>query len=152
MKTVILIFSVVISLSAFSQKAMTFQKAAQEGVKIGNLDSVYMSGVHSDRSLMVFKSNTNEFIESYYQMLRDFGKFLGNNDFKWETQTKCFNRIYFNKDGKVDYFLYNFNSELSDEMKARFDILLNEFIKDYQFPMSAEVPFSQCSPVTYSPK
>jgi hypothetical protein len=152
MKSILLAFTLLFSSYAFCQKAMTFKQAAEVGISIKDLDTMYMSGVHSDPSLKVFKKNTDEFIESYYQMLRDFGKFLGSNDFKWETTTKCFNRIYFNKDGKVDYFLYNFNSEISEEMKIRFDELLNEFIKDYQFPMSADVPFSQCSPVTYKPK
>jgi hypothetical protein len=98
------------------------------------------------------KDNSEEFVNAYYQLLLDFGKFLSANDFHWKQTTRCWNRIYFNKDGKVDYFLYQFNSELSDEMKTRFDILLNEFIKDYQLPITAEVPFSQCSPVNYQAK
>jgi hypothetical protein len=152
MKSVLLTFAVFISSSAFCQKAMTIKKASDEGTTIEQLDGIYKSGIHSYDSLAVFNDNFEAFTEAYYQLLRDFGKFLSSNNFTWETTTRCWNRIYFNKDGKVDYFLYQFNTEISEEMKVRFDELLNEFIKDYQFPMSADVPFSQCSPVNYKPK
>ena len=111
-----------------------------------------MSAVHVDTSLCVFKNRVNEVGESYRELLLGFGKYLKSHNFKWEKPTKGFNRIYFNKDGGIDYFIYSFQpDQLTAEQEMQFDQLLNEFIIDYRFPLTAEVGFHQCSPVTYKP-
>ena len=94
--------------------------------------------------------------KAYIKLLQDFGKFLTNHNFKWDKPTKCFNRIYFNVDGTIDYFLYNFlgkqEDKLSEEGQKEFNELLNQFIKEYKFTMTSKIKFSQCSPTTYMPK
>jgi hypothetical protein len=143
---------------SFAQKnALTFQAAEAKGLKISYLDSEYKSALHSDPSLAVFTSNEDQvkMQESYHKLLKDLGVFLSDNNFDWENPTKCFNRIYFNADGKIDYFLFNFlgaGGEKPNALKeARFQELLNSFIQDYQFPLKPDIKFAQCSPVTYMP-
>jgi hypothetical protein len=69
--------------------------------------------------------------------------------------TKCFNRIYFNPEGKIDYFLFNFLFTGGEKptllREARFQELLNGYIQEYQFPLKPGIKFAQCSPVTYMP-
>ena len=138
-----------------------FQEAKNKGISIEHLDSLYKSAVNVDSALAVFKIETEQqkMYESYVKLLQDFGKFLINNNFNWEKPTKCFNRIYFNSDGTIDYFLYNFQinnvkpeDQISQEKQAEFDRLLNLFIKDYKIPLTANTKFAECSPVTYRPK
>ena len=137
---------------AFGQKAMTFNIAKEKGIRTSRLDSLYQSGLHSDTALAVFKNNQDEFIAAYQQLLQSLGKYLKENNCKWEKPVKGFNRIYFNKSGKIDYFLYNFRpDQLTAEQAGCFDALLNTFIQSYTFPLPAKVGFAQCSPVTYMP-
>ena len=94
--------------------------------------------------------------KAYIKLLQDFGMFLSDHNYKWDKSTRCFNRIYFNADGTIDYFLYNFlgkpEDQLSDERQNEFNKLLNLFIKGYRINVTARVKFAQCSPTTYKPQ
>lgn len=153
MKTIIttLMLTLLAINSQSQNKVLTFQEAEKEGIKVSKLDSIYPSGLHSDSTKAVFWNEQDQFIKSYQKTLQDLGKYLRDNHFSWGKQTKCFNRIYFNDKGKIDYFLYNFRKdEITPEKEKQFDTLLKEFIKTYQFPMKAKTGFAQCSPVTYN--
>lgn len=146
-------------LQAFGQHlGLTFQEAEKQGISIKHLDSIYTSAVHSDTSLAVFKTDTEQeaLQQAYIKLLQDFGKFLSDNNFKWEKPTRCFNRIYFSSNGTIDYFLFNFLGKIEDKptghTEKEFQRLLNAFISDYEFPLTAETKFAQCSPTTYMPK
>jgi hypothetical protein len=138
--------------------AITFQEAYKKGLTITHLDSIYKSAVISDTSKCVFKTEKEQeaLMDAYSKLLQDLGKFLTANNFIWEKPTKCFQKIYFNPSGGVDYFLYNFlgtnEDRPSEEKQKEFEKILNLFIKDYKFPMTAKVKFAQCSSSKYLPQ
>ncbi len=143
---------------AFSQsRALTFKQAADQGIRIGQLDSTYKSAVHADSSLAVFKPGIEQetMIKAYQQLLKDLGTFLNKNGFTWNKPTRSFNRVYFSAGGKIDYFLYNFTGNAGDKpdetQQAEFARLLGQFVQAYTFPLKANVKFAQCSPTTYLP-
>ncbi len=141
-----------LNIFAFGQSAMTFNEAKEKNISSTHLDSIYPSGIHSDISLAVFKSNQEEYILAYQKLLQDLGKYLKENNFMWSKPTKGFNRIYFNSQGKIDYFIYSFRpDQLTIDQEKRFGELLKKFIIDYRFPLIAKTGFAQCSPVTYMP-
>jgi hypothetical protein len=158
-------FFVAISMVAFipsfgQHTGLTFQEAKDKGIKTELLDSLYKSAVHADASKAVFKTEAEEEMmgQAYVVLLRDFGKFLKENNFKWDEPIGCFNRVYFNNDGTIDYFLYKFingkskpGAELSPEKEKEFNRLLNLFIQDHSIRITAREKFAQCSPVTYQP-
>jgi len=151
-KYVLIAFSYLMSAIVHGQTALPIDLAKQQGIRISGLDSLYMSGVHSDSTLAVFHNNQNEFIAAYQKMLQELGKFLAVYNYSWDKPTKAFNRVYFDKDGNVDYFLYSFRSgQLTVEQETRFGDLLNQFIQTYKFPLTADRGFAQCSPVTFMP-
>lgn len=137
---------------SYSQKAFEKNNASKFSIRTTQLDSTYKSAVHSDSTLAVFK-NVEEVSEAYRSLLQSLGDFLSKNNFDWEEKTSGFNRIYFDTDGSIDYFVYSFKgTPLTEKQIARFDELLNLFIQDYRFPLQADEKFAQCSPVTYLPK
>ena len=149
------LFLIIFCRQAFGQHlGLSFNSAKSQGMSIEHLDSIYQSAVHIDTSQAVFKTDLQqeEMGNEYINLLHSFGKFLTENNFIWEKPTKGFNRIYFNKDGTIDYFIYNFSTEISEEKQIEFNRLLNLFIKDYKMAMTANTKFAQCSPVTYKPK
>jgi hypothetical protein len=148
---IIALIPIFISNFSYGQKSLTFDEAKQQGLSMSHLDSIYASGIHSDTTLAVFNNNEDEYISSYRQLLQDLGQYLKINNFLWENQTKGFNRIYFDKTGKIDYFLYLFRpNQLTKKEEKRFGELLEEFIQEYRFLLTADKKFAQCSPVTYS--
>ncbi|MCG2612232.1 hypothetical protein LZZ90_12010 [Flavobacterium sp. SM15] len=139
-------------------KAMSFDEAKKTLFSADVLDKKYKSALHSDEQLAVFKTEKDQeqLIAAYTKLLQDFGVFLKKNDFVWEKPHRCFNRIYISKEGKIDYFLYHFNvnehepeKNLTSEQMRNFKRLLNSFIRDYKFGVTAQENFAQCSPVVY---
>lgn len=128
---------------------MSFDEASKVGISTHVLDSVYKSAVNVDKKKAVFAGKEDELAQSYNGMLQDLGNYLAKHNFKWDTTTRCFNRVYFKEDGHIDFFVYSFKSHLSEEKEAAFKKLLNEFIRQYKFPMHGKVKFAQCSPVIY---
>jgi hypothetical protein len=148
------VFALLCPLLSFSQgMAATFQKAINQGISISTLDSLYQSALHSDSLQAAFAGQEQEFQQAYVSMLQDLGAFLHDNKFEWGKQIRCFNRIYINKDGVIDYFLFNFKpGEIDPEKEQAFEKLLTEFIKTYRFPLTNTKDFAQCSPVQYTDK
>lgn len=154
MKKTLLTFILLASIStSFAQVAMTFKNAEAKGKSFRYLDSLYKSAVHKDMNLAVFKSQEEraELQKAYVGLIKDLSTFLQSNNFRWEKPTRCFNRIYFNPNGIIDYFLYNFSADqIVPEKEKEFDRLLNLFIKNYRFPLNAKERFAQCSPIKYN--
>ncbi len=155
----ILSFLLITCLQSLSQHiGLTFQDAEKQGISIQQLDSLYASAVHTDTSLAVFKTDKEQesLQQAYVKLLQDFNQFLFENNFKWEKPTRCFNRIYFSSNGTIDYFLFNFigNTEEKppENVEKEFQRLLNLFIEEYKFSLSAKNKFAQCSPITFIPK
>ena len=139
--------------TSFGQVGASFNEAKKLGISVKMLDKKHTSAINYVSETKVegpFATRQEEFQEAYISMLQNLGTFLSKNNFKWEKPTKGFNRIYFNPDGSIAYFLYNFKpGEVTSEKENQFNTLLNQFIKTYKFPMSCEMKFAQCSPVTY---
>lgn len=140
------------------QKVFSTDEARKKGISIEELDLKYKSAVDSDSTKAIFKTieERTKLQESYVKLLNDFNLFLGKNDFKWKTKTRCFQRIYFAPNGTIDYFIYNFNVKNaqpdtipSEEQQHEFNRLLSLFVKEYTFGLKANQPFAQCSPTSY---
>lgn len=153
-KKIILCLAIVtaFTLNLYAQKAMTFEEAAKQGTSYQELDKLYKSAVHANTTLAVFKTPQEQqsLQKAYVIFMQGLGAYLKANNFKWDKQVRCFNRIYFAKNGKVDYFLYNFKpGDITAEKENAFAKLLSLYIKDHQFSLSANEPFAQCSPIKY---
>ncbi len=145
-------FLLVWAVACHGQKlATTFQRAEQQGISISRLDDQYMAAVHSDPSKAAFAEREQEVVNAYRSLLTDLNLFLLRNNFGWAVDTRCFNRIYFNANGTIDYFLFQFApGAIAPAKERQFERLVTAFIRDYQFPLTHALPFAQCSPVTYA--
>jgi len=150
-----------ISTTTFGQHiGSTYKDAMNQGIKIQYLDSNYKSAVGSDTTGTIFTTDSIQKLmtQAFTNMLQDFASFLYNNNLRWDKPIKTYNKVYFNSDGTIDYFLYNFfrNLKPEDQLSAvnqiEFNRLLNLFIKDYKFPLTSKTKFSQCGSTTYMPK
>jgi len=139
--------------NSYAQKVMTFQDAEKQGKSFQHLDSLYKSAVSSDIKLAVFKTKKQQenLQKAYVLFIQSLASYLKANHFTWDKQVRCFNRIYFDKNGKVDYFLYNFpKNEITTEKEKEFARLLGLFVKDHKLTLTANEGFAQCSPIKYA--
>lgn len=151
----LLIFLLVASNHAIAQNCMSIDSYEASGKEVVELDSLYPSAMHIDSTIAVFYGREKEFYSSWVGLLNDLASHLSENDFKWEVPTRCFNRVYFNADGSVNTYLFNFLSEDVDSAKQeRFTLLTNDFLKKYKLKLDspASSNFSQCGPATFMDK
>ena len=135
-------------LLGIAQKSMTFQEAQKAGI-FERLDQRYKGGLNQDSTKAVFK-NQSVYSRAYQEFLFGFGSFLKTQGFRWGRRVRCFNKIYFSRQGKVDYFLYSLTpGAITQEQEAQFAKLLSEYIQTARFKLPAPSRFSQCSPVNY---
>lgn len=148
MKLILALILVCVSAYVHSQVILKLKEVEEN--RIIELDSIYKSGFHVDTSLAVFKTNPDEYYQTWVKFNQQLGKFLSANNFYWEETTKGFNRIYFNKNGGIDYWLFHINEgQISKEVEEQFEMLLNKFAAEHKFPLSADVGFAQCGGAQY---
>lgn len=129
---------------------MTFAQAAEAGLSIDEIDARYKDALHSEAELGLFNTASDAFIAAYRDFLTRHAQYLNQNGFFWEQQTRIFSRIYFSREGSVDYFLINEQQAgLSREELTQFLDLTLSFLGENGIGIHGEVPFAQCSPVVY---
>jgi hypothetical protein len=151
MKTLFLLFTIQFQGLLFAQgTAVPFTEAAQKGIDVTKLDSAYQSALHTDTLKAVFNGQETEFQQAYANLLKQLNNHLKTHGFVWKKTVRCFNRIYFSPEGKIDYFLFHFQADdLETGERETFTKLVNAFVRYYTFPLKGKKAFAQCSPVVY---
>lgn len=150
MKISLLMVMLLFVKTAFAQHiADSFQNAEAKGYSMQALDKKYPSAIGSGN--VVFKGDNEKLlISAYTALIQDLNRYLNKNGFKWNAKVRIFNRIYFEPDGSISYYLVNLAPTGLDASKqARFLTLLNAFIQDHKINITAKTRFAQCSPVLY---
>lgn len=120
------------------------------GIKIDVMDSLYRSGIHDDPTRAVFAQEQSAYITAYFGMLKEINSYLNIHNFRWGNFTRSFLRIYFNEDGSIQYFIYDFDqNDLNEEKSKEFDKLLNMFVAKYKFPLTKKCKFAQCGATNF---
>jgi len=151
--TLSLIFLCLLVVKSYGQDKVFNEKDAQKhGNSYQRLDGLYISALHTNPILAAFKTPEEQenFQKAYLKFMQDLSAFLKANNFNWDKQTTCQNRIYFSTNGAIDYFLYDFPSgQITPEKEKEFDRLLKLFVQSHKISITAKDKFSQCSPFKY---
>lgn len=153
MKHYLVFFTLFFTLIEFSfsqTKCFPWSEVEKSGVTLNELDSIYTDAGNVDTTMLTaFKGRDDELRKAWIKLFQDISAFLWKNDFKWDSPTQCFNVFYFDKEGTVDYYFYHIKDfDKTDE----FEKLMNDFIKDYKFPLTAEMKFKQCGSSIFQDK
>ena len=138
------------SFFGYSQTVMSVPEAKEKGL-FPKVDSVYTSafdGRADHKAVFKKQEDIDKHVDAYHDYLKGLGKFLSDNNFKWEKDTKGWNRIYMQPDGTIDYFIYSLK-DIPAEKEKEFRRLLALYIKGHKFGNTAPEKFAQCSSVTY---
>jgi hypothetical protein len=143
MKKIIFLASVLfISVSMYGQgKTFSVEELVWHGLSMNHLDSIYKNGLPvSDPNHQVFSQNyyDNVVEKARIALLQKMGDYFEKNGLKWGNSVKCWNRIYFNSNGTIDYFVYHFIGKVDNNKENEFKKLLNRFNNDNKFPVVAK--------------
>lgn len=152
MRLLMLCATFFLTTSAFAQDriAVAFDQVDEHGISIEELEATHGSALHADTALAVFPTQQREVIDGWRRLLTEFASHLRANDFEWAEPLRGFHRFYFTPDGRIERVIYRMPM-LEGERASRYGVLLDEFARSYRFPLVAETPFAQCSPVTLAP-
>lgn len=148
----LLIFFIFTLTAARAQTCITFQQAEKNGKGQVQLDRDYLPAFHADSSKAVFPGKRqDEFSKAWTAYFSGLMKYLAKNDFMWEKETNCFQKIYFSPSGKVEYWLYNFQKKdnVPEATQQRFEALVLAYSKKHCIRIKADVPFTQCATVVF---
>jgi hypothetical protein len=141
-----------LSFCAQAQRITTFKQAPQKAIFIAQLDSLYPPALGD--SLAIFSVDEEQFIKAYTVFVQGFGQLLNDSNFVWPVEKvgeiRGFNRIYFNTDGSVAYWIYSLKKlELSDVQQKEFERLMLCYCQINKLQYPSKQNFVQCAPVLY---
>ncbi|SNR14819.1 hypothetical protein [Tenacibaculum jejuense] len=92
-------------------------------------------------------------INSWKEYHTKVSSILQENNFSWgvkDPSVTIFNKIYFNKEGKVNHILVNVkNEKVSNEVKSAYVTLLKNHINELSINLKRGNQFAQCGKIKY---
>ncbi|WGH77037.1 hypothetical protein P8625_07850 [Tenacibaculum tangerinum] len=81
------------------------------------------------------------------------GKILKENNFDWEVRdsaVKILNKIYFNKDGEINYMAFKvMNESVTDDKKEAYKKILSDNVSKLTIALERNEQYAQCGKVKY---
>jgi len=143
-----------ISVTIYGQgKIFSVEELVWHGLTMDHLDSIYKNGLPvSDPNHQVFSQNyyDNVVEKARIALLQKMGDYFKKNGLKWQSSVNCWNRMYFNLNGSIDYFVYHFIGKVDEKKENEFKKLLNIFFKENKLTVGAPEKFSLCGKVTWT--
>jgi hypothetical protein len=134
---------------AKAQTIMTFQNAEKNGVVFKLQDSLYRNAYDDAKGKGVFNGRTQEFDDAWGKFYLDLMYFFNVNKLTWGKPTYCFNKVYFDKTGKVEQWYFNFKKtdSIPQAKQEVYLKLIKEFSEKQKINISTDRKFSQCASV-----
>jgi len=124
---------------------------------ISTLDSVYISAIHVDSSKAFFKTESSQeaWVARWQNMLYALGDSLTSHDVQWNQKLRITSRVYFDEQGRIDYYLYSIKETspgypgqgLCDSLRT----VLKSFVQTYRMDTVIGGKVAQCGPVSLMP-
>lgn len=123
---------------------------AYNEIKKLNLDSTY-TNLLDPRN--VSESEYKIIAKSWSEFHKKVSQFIKEENFKWEVPDSTitiFNRIYFDKNGTIDYHTFRIkNPSVSDEKQAEYEKLLQKLSKEVKLDLKRSEQYAQCGKTKY---
>ena len=125
-------------------------EVANNKIKKLNLDTKYKNLLNPE---FTTDEEYKEVTKSWGDFHKQVGKILKENDFDWgikDSSVKILNKIYFNKDGEVNYIVFKvINENVTSSKKREYEQLLTENITKLKIDLTRKEKFAQCGNVKY---
>jgi len=115
-----------------------------------NLDSLYPNLLNpskfSEKEFKAVVKSWSEFHQKVSSFMKDEGFFWNVKD----STISIVNKIYFNKNGTIDYFFFRIlNPSIPDSKKIEFEFVLQKFSKSIRMNLARDSKYAQCGKTKY---
>ena len=156
-KNILIIFCLILTVFSFGQNSdkapvvVSFEnKIAFNEMKKLNLDSIYPNLLNPRN---VTESEYKSVTKSWSEFHQKMSKYIKEEEFTWEVQDstiKISNRIYFDKNGNVEYYSFRIqNSNVTSEKRLEYEKLLLKFSEKEKVDLQRDNKFAQCGNIKY---
>jgi hypothetical protein len=154
MEKYIFILLVFLSVNVFAQIksngsiSKIIRKTNETNLEIQKLDSLYLSALGNGISKCAFPNNQDSAMSCWSKFIENMDNTLKRNNFKWHSEPQLHIRSYFNENGYIDFFAYS----IKDTTFTRYDEFekaLKEFVYNYNFGLTSDRKFAQCSTIKF---
>lgn len=135
-------------LNSMPQKAMLVAEVHDFGINLDTLESIYPSGMNDfgDSIPKAYMQAWKDFVVGMAGAMRKAGM-------DWNEPYRLSGRAYFSPDGKVAHYFYTWTGDRqpSDEWKAQFRQVLEDYLSNFQFAYPMGRRFAQCGGIHLTP-
>jgi len=133
-----------------AQVVMTFEAADGAGLRMSQLERTYNVELGEGETLYVSEMDGRQEMEMFVALRYQLADSLRAWGFKWEHTTSVKNRVFFNTEGRLDYFFYDTAPHFTSPMeRTRFEDLLVRFFEIYQLPELPGTRIVRCAPIRF---
>jgi len=115
-----------------------------------NLDSLYPNLLDPSKSS---EKEFKEVVKSWSELHQKVSSFMKDEDFVWSVEDSTIsivNKIYFNKNGTIDYFFFRIlNPSIPDSKKMEFASVLQKFSESIIINLNRDSKYAQCGKTKY---
>jgi hypothetical protein len=115
-----------------------------------NLDSTYVNLLDPRNTS---ESEYKSVMHSWSEFHQNIAEFIEQENFQWEVPDSTIsivNRIYFNKNGTIDYYGFKIlNPSISAEKRNEYEIVLQKFSEHIHLDLLRDEKYAQCGKIKY---
>jgi len=150
-KLLICLFTSLYLLQLHAQKAIPLAQAEEKGYDLTKLEKEYGADPAGNSKSLFEQVDKDQIINAWTKLNKDLSVYAKKNGFDWKSQSRGFNKVYFNKDGSIHLFFYRIDKDyFTYKEQEQFHKLINQFVKDYRFDIQLKKPFTFCGGVVYN--
>jgi hypothetical protein len=116
-----------------------------------NLDSLYPNLLDPKNA---HKKVYKKVVKSWRSFHQQFPKFMKEKKFTWgvpDSTIRIVNKIYFNKNGHVEYYFFKIqNPSVPEEKKNEFEAVLQHFSEHTSIDLKREHKYAQCGKTVFA--
>ena len=99
----------------------------------------------------ISKGDYDSVLSSWVDLHKELQKYLNQNNFDWgidDDKIKIFNKIYFDKNGRVEAYVYKVLSKNTEKKSDEYGKLMLSFLKEIKISVVRDFPFAQCGKIS----
>jgi len=99
----------------------------------------------------ISKKNYDSVLGSWTELHKELNDFLNKNNFEWdvnEEKIKIFNKIYFDKSGKVKVYAFRILNRNAAKKSDEYGQLMLKFLKGIKISIARDFDFAQCGKIS----
>ena len=136
------------ALKSLKTRAVLREEAQEFGITLDTLEHYYPSGM-----FLLGDSVPQEYMQSWMDFVGGLRNALIKQGLNWTESYRLWGRAYFATDGSVDQYIYTWKGDLqpSDEWKAQFREVLEQYLATFRFAYPMHRCFAQCGSIRLTP-